>query len=94
MHDLEIKMRNFEIKFQDQSDMFNNVKKDMFGEIYENNQNANNKFQMVNETIIEKLDKYDISFTNFQNILVVSVVNLNTLFRMNTKSSRNLSANK
>ena len=64
-------MKNFELKFQDQTDTLNNVKKDMFGEIYENNLKANNKLQMVNETIVEKLDKYDVSFTNFQNILVV-----------------------
>jgi len=69
-HDLELKMKNFEIKFQDQADMFNSIKKDLFAEIYDYNQKSNNKFQMVNETIVEKLDKYDVSFTNFQNILV------------------------
>ncbi len=72
VHDLENKMRNFELKFIEQADNINSVKKDMYGEIYDNNIKANNKFQQVNETIVEKLEKYDVSFTNFQNILVVS----------------------
>src|SRR5690606_20135324 len=70
LSEFESKLNLFEQSFTMHNESFVNIKKDIYSQIYDSNLNINNKFQMMNETVFEKIDGYDKSISMFQNSLI------------------------
>ncbi len=70
IQEFESKIRLFEQTFNLQNDNFANIKKDIYAQIYDSNLNINNKFQLMNDNLFEKLEGYDKRIETFQNSIL------------------------
>ena len=82
MREWEGKQNSFLVSFNNYSDGFVDMKKDVYSQLYDSNLTINNKFQVITDTYIDKFKKSEIDLVNFkQNITVTSLIkspNLNT----------------
>lgn len=71
IRDFEAKILTFEQTFNLHNENFVNIKKDIYSQIYDANLNINNKFQIFNDSLNQKLDSYDRVINDFQSNLMV-----------------------
>lgn len=69
--EFESKVKNYEQSYNIQNDTFMNIKKDLYNQIYDSNLNFNNKFQLMNETVLDKLEHFEKLNLTFQNSIVI-----------------------
>jgi hypothetical protein len=69
--EFESKVKNYEHTYNLQNDSFMSIKKDLYNQIYDTNLNFNNKFQLMNETVFNKLENFEKLNLTFQNSLII-----------------------
>jgi len=70
IQEIEGKIMFYEQNAKTQNENFLNVKKDIYTQIYDNNININNKFDLINQSIYEKMNNYDKTQNTFQNSII------------------------
>jgi len=66
----EAKIRMMDVNLGNQLEQIENTKKEIFAQLFDNNQAQSNKFQLVNESLIEKFEDYDKIISRFQENLL------------------------
>ena len=70
MRETESKIRLFDTSISNQLDQIEIAKKEIFAQMYDNNVSHSNKFQLMNESLIEKFEDYDKIISRFQENLL------------------------
>lgn len=70
VRDTESKLRLMDVNTNSQLEQIENTKKEIYAQLYDNNLSHTNKFQLMNESLVEKFEDYDKLISKFQeNIL-------------------------
>jgi hypothetical protein len=70
IRDTDSRLRLMDNNMNNQIEQIENTKKEIYAQLYDNNISHTNKFQLINESLIEKFEDYDKIISRFQeNIL-------------------------
>jgi len=72
MREWEAKQNVFSENFNNYGNSFVEMKKDVYSQLYDSNLTINNKFQVITDTYIDKIEKGEIELLNFKQNISVS----------------------
>jgi spore germination cell wall hydrolase CwlJ-like protein len=70
LQEADLKIKNFEQTLSIETDKLISAKKDIYSQLYDYNLNMSNKFDAINENILDKFESLEKNFKNFKLALI------------------------